>query len=73
VGSDGTMRLQSEVDGSKIQIEPFSSSGAMAMPPRPEKTNIFWWSVVDAAPTRGGGERGVEARMVTALSWGVSA
>lgn len=41
--------------GLNTQNEPFSSMGAMAVPPRPEKIYTLPFSAVDADPTRGEG------------------
>jgi hypothetical protein len=50
------MSDQVEVGGSNSQIQPFSSIGAIARPPRPEKRYILPLRVVDAEPTRGEGD-----------------
>jgi hypothetical protein len=54
--SDGWVSDQVDVGGSNSQMQPFSSTGAMASPPRPEKRYIFPLRAVEAEPTRGEGD-----------------
>lgn len=55
------------VEGSNAHTAPFSSTGAMASPPRPEYRYIFPSRVAEAVPTREDGE--AEVPFVSSMDW----